>query len=260
MTRAAISAFKPPRPVGGPSTVCVGAHCGPTHGPQHVGNTTQPHLPSFVHMPKRAAAAANPQLREFHQLGRHVLAADKVCAPRGRGRYNYGTFEVMHDRTGRPRSYLLCARRFAQQYPTTKDLDWICNLGRRQGRPLTRKHVFRLIVLRDDHWRNRLAQRCASEGWSSQRLALEVQRLQPKRTYGGRRPPRPRDVKEALGALELMTSRWTRWCEVLVGVDNPRQGARFTDLPKSVRGRLRRSTEVIGELNKAVSRELQKKR
>ncbi len=222
----------------------------------------QPLIPSptrcICPMPKSTAAAPNSQLREFHKLGRQVLAAERKCTPRGQGRYHYGSVSQIEERTGRSRTYVHCSRKFAALYPTEKDLNWICSLGPKSGKSLTTKHVLRLITVPDRQQRNTLARRCAAEGWSVERLSLAIRSIRPSQAGSGRRPPRPHDVQEALAALEQMAVRWTRWLEVLSSNDSQPKGAKLGDLPASVRRRLIKGSQCIGDLKEAVSRAIAK--
>jgi len=116
--------------------------------------------------------------------------------------------------TGKNR--LFEARKFARLY-NDKQLETLCSLGKKQGRPLTIFHVRQLIRVPKRQHRNALAKRCAKECWSVQRLELEVGRFGPRRKYGGRRHEPPRTEVEALLVSEKMARSWIRWVEVLKG-------------------------------------------
>ena len=118
--------------------------------------------------------------------------------------------------------------------------------------------MLRLITVSDLRQRNSLASRCAAEAWSVQRFSLAIRSIRPSQAGSGRRPPRPHDAQEALAALEQMAVRWTRWLEVLSSNGSQPKGAKLSDLPASVRRRLIRASQGIGDLKEAVSRELQK--
>jgi hypothetical protein len=126
------------------------------------------------------------------------------------GRRVRGSFARLCEQTERGRNELAKARKFSRLYSTAK-LKWLCSLGRKRGRPLTKSHVCRLVVVRDSKLRDKLATRCAERTWSVIRLEYEIQRVQPKREYGGRLITRPESLDEMLAETARLTNRWIHW-------------------------------------------------
>ena len=75
--------------------------------------------------------------------------------------------------TGRNINELAKARKFARLY-TSKKLKWLCSLGQTTGRPLTKSHVCRLVVVANSKQRDRLARQCARDGMVSHTLDHEI--------------------------------------------------------------------------------------
>jgi hypothetical protein len=176
-------------------------------------------------------------VRQFHALGQRVLKASARRKRRGEG--VWGTLEELGAKTAAEKNRLQEARHFASAY-STQQLEQLCQLGRDKGRPLSRWHVVVLIRVSDRGQRDRLARRCAQEGWSVQRLETEVRRIGPRRGYGGRGPSRPKSIEETLSVTEKLADRWIRWVNVLAeeAVDAKQQGTAFSELPKKIRARL----------------------
>ena len=206
-------------------------------------------------MPKDTTRARNAALREFHELGLQVMAAERKCPPRGSGRYHYGSVARVARKTRRPHTYLHTARKFAALYPTKRDLDAICRLGASQGNALTTRHVMRLVTVKDKQQRNRLAMQCAAKGWSVSRLNTAIRGKRPKRYASGRRPPRPHDLDEALVTLEQMATHWVRWINVLKSSEGT-PGVAFQDLPAGVRRPLSQASKNVERVLNAVGRQL----
>jgi hypothetical protein len=162
-------------------------------------------------------AQRRPQesLRAFYQLGMQVLKSDPASIDPATGRRARGSFARLCEQTGRGRNELAKARKFARLYRGTK-LDRICSLGKKRGRPLTKSHVCRLVVLSDSQLRDRLARQCANQRWSVVRLEFEIQRVQSKRPYGGRDLNKPKTLEEALIETWRMARRWNRWTDALM--------------------------------------------
>jgi hypothetical protein len=70
-------------------------------------------------------------------------------------------------------------------------------------------------VVSDGKLRDKLARQCARRGWSVVRLEHEIQRVQPKREYGGREMRRPESLDDILADRERLANRWVRWNEVV---------------------------------------------
>ena len=89
-------------------------------------------------MAATAEPPVNARLRAFHRLGRRVLAASQGEEKK---RLPYGSGDELTEKLGgRPRSYLSCARTFAEMYPRGDLLEAICGLGQCEGKPLGPSH------------------------------------------------------------------------------------------------------------------------
>jgi hypothetical protein len=145
------------------------------------------------------------------------------------------------------------ARRFAKLYPTIKELNWICSLGQRVGRPLSRIQVTLLIRVAHRNLRDSLAKRCAEETWSVRKLEREVRRRAPRHKYGGARH-RPQSIEDALAITERLATGWVRWVRVLKETTdgNKEDGITLAKLPTAVA----RSLTKIATLCRAIERQL----
>jgi hypothetical protein len=160
-------------------------------------------------MPKNVT---NRALRLFHARGKR---ANTIGAKRkNRGAGVWGTLENLGAETATARNRLMEARHFARLYDN-KQLDALCSLGRKKGRPLSRLHVLQLIRVANARQRDALARKCSNESWSVGRLELEVRRLVPPRKYGGRKQSPPRSTDEALLVTEQLLSSLIRWDSVV---------------------------------------------
>jgi hypothetical protein len=103
-------------------------------------------------------------------------------------------------------------------------------------------------VVSDSKLRNKLARECAKGGWSVQRLETEIQRLQPKREYGGRRLNRPDSLGEILARTERLTSLWIRWNGLVTesGHDSKKGGV----FSKQLQATLKRQRAITLEMKK----------
>lgn len=128
----------------------------------------------------KTRAPSNPSLLAFHALGRFIRDADPKSIDSASGRRLRGSFERLRMQKQRGRNELAKARQFAKLYDRAQ-LKWICSLGQTQGRPLTKSHVCRLVVVRKRKLRDALARECAERAWSVLQLEYEIQKIQPKR-------------------------------------------------------------------------------
>jgi hypothetical protein len=118
-----------------------------------------------------AKKKSNQPLRRFHALGKLFLKASDRRQRRGIA--NQGTMASLEADTQAQKNRLMEARHFARLY-NDRELDWICSLGQRKGRPLTRVDVLQLIRVADRRQRNALAKKCAEEEWTARKLEMEV--------------------------------------------------------------------------------------
>jgi hypothetical protein len=190
---------------------------------------------------KKASQAAkkdNQDLYDFYQFGCDVLREEE-------DRKNPDFLEHFHDETGRTHNDIYKARQFAKLCQSELKLEWLCQLGVKRGRQLSRCHIHRLVHVPKGE-RKKLARKTANGSWSVQRLTDEIRKLQPKHRRKGRRPPRPASVLDALVSVEKMVRRCSRLEDALQDPEEENvEGVSLRDLPPSVRIPLKR---VFGEL------------
>jgi hypothetical protein len=185
-----------------------------------------------------------------------VLTSDPRGLNPDTGRRAKGSFERLVRKTGRSRNELTKARKFARLYRSARERKWILDLGRKEGKPLTKSHICRLVVVDDPNQRSRLATRCAKEAWSVRRLGIEVAQLQSKRSYGGRRLTCPASKIEALAETEQLAQRWIRWSEALDSAHEHRSGK----LSRPMRKRQQAITTEMEGLIEHIRRQLARRR
>ena len=209
---------------------------------------------------KKKKAASNQPLRDLYQLGRIVLHVDLSSAKLGQGVRNWGAYEQVHQKTGLSRTGMEKARLFANYY-SPDELDWLCHLGSNKGKPLTKSHVMCLLNVPERRKRTSFAKRAAAQGWSVQQLGAEIRKTLPRRSRGGRQPPRPRTVDDALVAIERASKRWRRLYRVLnrSDRDNDSPGVSWEDLPRAVRTSLNKVDAELRLLERTVQRKIDTK-
>ena len=195
-------------------------------------------------------------LRAFYQLGKRAIQSDPDSVNPATRRRARGSFARLCKELGRGRNELTKARKFARLYNAAK-LKWICSLGQNKGRPLTKSHICRLVVVRSSRLRDKLATQSAKHGWSVQRLEIEIKKHQPKRRYGGRQVHRPQTLDELLGDMEGLTNRWIRWDGVVTGAGggSGTRGASSKEIPRGIR---KRQLEITLEMHK-LQRQIQRR-
>lgn len=200
-------------------------------------------------MPRKSEPPETKRLRQFHELGKKVLAADKQSKPLAGGKRRRGVARRFMKTRGLQRDQVDKARQFAKMY-TDHDLKELCSLQSEDGsRRITKSHVIRLLAVRSKRTRAKLAKQVVRYGWCVQRLGQEVTKS-GKSSRGGRRPKRPATVDEALGQIERMAQRWTNWVQMMEDSDGD-QEVGITDLPGPVTravSRLTRSAEKVNGL------------
>jgi hypothetical protein len=195
----------------------------------------------------------NRALRRFHARGKRVL---RVAQQRKRV---WGTAAILGAKTSSQQHRLMEARRFAQLY-SAPDLEVLCRLGQDNGRPITRLQVLQLIRVSDRRKRNALARKCAKNAWSVRRLQLEIDRLIPRRSFGGRSQAPPKSVEEALLVTAHMVGSLVRWVSVLSFAKRPaRDRVTVKQLPGSIRAKLRAVCQDADELWASIERQLKKR-
>ena len=203
----------------------------------------------------KTRALNNESLLAFHELGRFIRDADPRSINSGSGRRARGSFERLRMQKQRGRNELAKARQFAKLYNMAQ-LKWICSLGQKLGRPLAKSHVCRLVVVRKRTLRDMLARKCAERAWSVLQLEYEIQKMQPKRAYGGRRISRPLCIGDALARTDQLAKKWIRWAEVLEATDDVEMNAMGELLPRTIRKRHIGITREMRRLQRQVQRHL----
>jgi hypothetical protein len=203
------------------------------------------------------SSIVNESLLAFYRLGTFVLETDPASVHPTTGRRAKGSFERIQKTKRRGRNELAKARRFAQLYNSAK-LKWICSLGQQNGRPLTKSHVCRLVVVSNAQKRDRLARKCARHEWSVLRLEFEIQRIQPRRAYGGRQLKRPQSAVDALAETQRQITRWIRWAEVTESASGDRTVATGM-LPRELQRLQLAVTTKMKMLQRGIQRHLSQK-
>ena len=183
-----------------------------------------------------------------------MLETDPAGVDPTTGRRAKGSFERIQKRKRRGRNELAKARRFAELYNPAK-LEWICSLGQRSGRQLTKSHVCRLVVVSNAQKRDGLARKCARHGWSVLRLEFEIQRIQPKRAYGGRQLNRPVSLVNGLAETARLTQRWIHWADLLASPDSDAVEI-YRNLPRDLQKSLHAITAGMEKLHRQIQRRL----
>jgi len=187
----------------------------------------------------------NLPLRQFHKLGKAELEEYNQLK-----RNKKSIYGRLLSKGATEKNRLFEARRFARLYDD-KQLDWLCNLGQKKGRPLTKLHVRELIRVKAPAARNKLAQKCAEQSWSVHRLQIEVAHLLPGRRYSGAPYRVPNSVSGKLVVTEELLRKLIRWINVLSASRNDAKQPHIKQLPKNVQtklGALKRMAEEVEKL------------
>jgi hypothetical protein len=196
----------------------------------------------------------NPDLRRLHAIGKKATAVRARRIHLGEG--VHGTMAALKATTAPAKNRLMEARRFAALY-NDQQLDELCVLGQKTGRPLSRFHVVQLIRVADRRQRKVLARQCAEESWSVRHLEMEVRRLIGRRTYGGRKHEPPQSVDEALRVTERLASSWLRWVSVLVEPNKAsKKCVTLNKLPKPIGAKLVAMSNSAEKLCEAIEKKI----
>jgi hypothetical protein len=189
----------------------------------------------------------NPSLRRFYAQGKRAL--DYYRRMKRQGESIYGALPRRGVQTLSEKNRLFEARRFAKLYEGPQ-LEWICGLGQKRGRPLTKTHVLQLIRVPSRTDRNRLAKKCAEEEWRSGRLELEIARMLPGRRYSGAPHKVPASVDRMLVITERQLRDLVRWVNVLSSTTNKTGHSALNRLPGRVPQLLRKISKEAERLEK----------
>jgi hypothetical protein len=204
---------------------------------------------------RKKAFRSNKDLYDFHQLGKYVIGVTSPAADE----FEKGSLSELCLLTKKSANELSKARQFAQQYSDSQ-LKKLCTLGQTKGRPLTKSHICRLVVVRDYKERDRLAEACANGSWSVAQLEREIRKIQPKSGHGGRQPKVPKTLDKLLGEAETMVSRWSNFCRVVRDFhDSDRaRTARQKTLPAGIEHRLGEVATLLRELQREIKLKMER--
>jgi hypothetical protein len=201
----------------------------------------------------KSAMDANQALCDYYQFGCDVIKMEKdKKAP--------DFLEHFHSIEGKTHNDIYKARSFAMLCQNDElDLEWLCKLGSKRGKRLSRCHIHRLVHAPEGE-RKKLAEKTAKEGWSVQRLTDEIRKMQPEHRRKGRRPPRPASVLDAMVTVEKMVRRFSRLKDALQDpVEKSKKGAdvvSLNKLPKSVREPLKQVFVELENLQNLLDKEI----
>jgi hypothetical protein len=209
------------------------------------------------------------KLREFHSIGKTLARGAKKLGPSRRDRY--GNVEtLLSEHSQYVQSYLYCARKFAELYPTSDELNWFCGLGKRtsktkskdktetKSKPLGPSHVMQLLSVKHKTERRQLAEQCANEGWSVMRLRLELAKTRDVRLWT--KSPQVRkdfDPMQAMVELKFIAERWDRWITVSKAIAEEEEDSVYDRLPETVQSKLKQVHKRVVALNSALAKELE---
>jgi hypothetical protein len=194
----------------------------------------------------------NQALRRFHARGKHAHEVGEERKTHRQGVWR--TAASLGASTATEQHRMQEARRFARVCDD-KELDALCALGDRKGRPITKLQVLQLIRVANQRKRSALARKCAEGRWSVRRLQLEIDRLVPRRQYGGRRQAQPHTVEEALLVSSRLAGSVIRWVSVLRSPASKRVRGK---LPRSITTKLYAIAEAAEVLCASVDFQLKK--
>jgi len=159
--------------------------------------------------PADAVRRTIQEVRRFHALGRKSLGKYPFPMP-------LKTRPVEAESRGLSPEILRRARRFAdpERGYTERELDELFELCRKSESPLGLSHIYLLLNVPKAK-RPGLQSQAVGQRWTRERLRLEIRRLLPRHSQGGRRPQQPASSADALQQIVDMCSRWRRWNEVL---------------------------------------------
>jgi hypothetical protein len=136
-------------------------------------------------------------------------------------------------------------RRLAQEY-TREQIDTLCALVERQCSRFGPTHLLILLRVDDRARRDRLMKQAVREGWTTAQLERAVQaHRRQRRPHVGRKPRVPADPTERLLALDAVSEKFVRWCELAQA-----------DLPAGMRPLIDKATRAVSRVRRAVAKEL----
>lgn len=194
--------------------------------------------------PARSSTPPTGSIEDYYRLGVAFLEA-----ARGE-RSPAGTAEALASEHQYSQVAIYKARQFAKLY-SPDELKELCSLKSPDGKPLGIGHVYELIQVKKPGDRKRLQEAAAKHCWSSRKLKEKRKHRLGYQvaTNVGRKPRRAANCDEALLQLAHYADQWTRWVDALSPhEDDPAKEFTLSELPTSVRDKLKVATEAIGEL------------
>jgi hypothetical protein len=204
----------------------------------------------------RPAKTANLDLWAFYQLGLKVKKLDGHIEKQRGSQSTSGMVQDFCEDEEISRSTAEKARLFVSCY-TTKELQWMCNLGVTSGEPLMPCHLHRLVTLPKAE-RRKFTELTAKHGWSVRQLTAEITKGRPKRSSGGMRPVRPQTVEDALPAIERLSSQWLRYAGMLED-DESEDGVSVKDLSPAMQKSFSKASAEMANLHDKVEQQIKRK-
>ncbi len=163
----------------------------------------------------RPEPKATRDLRKFYQAGVKILKASGGPDALEPDRKNFwGVNDDLREELKMSLNYITRARQLVRLYPTPQALDWLCRLGQRRGKPLTKSHAMVLVGIQDPKLRKTLAAQAAREGWSERRLRSETAAAAAKpRTAGKGSSPQLVSAAHAVSNTRQLAVKWLNWCD-----------------------------------------------
>lgn len=141
-------------------------------------------------------------LREYYDLGQR---ASEACKGKTRVEATRA-YRELGEETNHTDFEVRQAHKFARLF-TAREFDELCRVPPK-GKPLTWSHVRVLLPIEDKPKRVELQERAVEEGWNLKQLVSEKDRVQPRRSPGGRSPRQPASQTDALGQVMKSTEEW----------------------------------------------------
>ncbi len=202
-------------------------------------------------LPEDADRAATA-LMDFYRKGRASLRRLDALGRRDPAALRYGrkqeTLEAEARHAGLNRDLMQKAWRLAEAY-TEEDIQAICQKVRERPARFGYSHLVKLLGVSDRGLRQELLDQAIEEQWSVGDLQRSIQARRDRRPHVGKKPREPKDVLEALLALQGLCMKFNRWCDVALG-----------KLPAKVQQATRKADQAVREAGQAASGEMDERR
>jgi hypothetical protein len=197
---------------------------------------------------ERAATA----LMDFYRKGRASLRRldglnrrDPAALRYGRKQETLGT-EARH--FGLNHDLMQKAWRLAEQYQE-EEIEAICRKVRERPARFGYSHLVKLLSIGDRGLRQQLLDQAIDGQWSVGDLQRAIQTKRDHRRYVGKKPKEPKDILEALVALQGLCMKFNRWCDMVLG-----------RLPAKVQQATSKADNAVREAGQAASGEIDERR